>query len=623
MGRRQAQRDDARPRPTHERRDRPPPRKRARNARSRCRGPDRTSGASRGKPVVRRAVRRALRRAGLDGRPRRSRDAPGHHRRPPGRSQPDEKSIMLDAAVVGKVFWTGALGRHDGTENGVPLARAERLRSATEAVFGRRRERVRVCARACPRRRLRADPARRARHEAPERRRVARVLGRPEDHAEMRAYHWRSALDLARAAAPTTPISSTAHASPCATQATARPRSTTMPQPHALRRRARALAGGRQRTPELLFRLAVALHEAYDEARQQDVLSRPPAMPCLQSATRNAPPRRRHTSHASSGIAVRMRLVREHLGRAEALAGESTSVAAARVLAFSARIRNIAGETEEAQPLAEAAFAMATELGLEELRAHALTTIGMTKNDLDFGPAPPTWSAHSRSPLRRTRRSRQRPSTISPSTRRSPPSSTHREALDEAMRLAERYGDASAIRFIRGNRVWLDLMLGCWDVALESADAFIAECEAGSPHTMEPFVREVRAAVSDRTRRPGRGVTRPDVRWNGPRRGTSRFTGSAPWPAARHSTSRSGESTKRERWPSRSLRSFARSGSTARSRHGSGRTPRSSGSSTSSARPWRSERGRHSRSGDALMEHVLAGELDASPRTSWRRRGTR
>ncbi len=53
------------------------------------------------------------------------------------------------------------------------------------------------------------------------------------------------------------------------------------------------------------------------------------------------------------------------------------------------------------------------------------------------------------------------------------------ELYDEAMRLAERYGDASAIRFIRGNRIWIDFMLGRWDLALESANAFIAECEAG------------------------------------------------------------------------------------------------------------------------------------------------
>jgi hypothetical protein len=37
-------------------------------------------------------------------------------------------------------------------------------------------------------------------------------------------------------------------------------------------------------------------------------------------------------------------------------------------------------------------------------------------------------------------------------------------------------------------------MLGRWEQALESADAFIAECE-GSPHTQEMIVREVRWAL--------------------------------------------------------------------------------------------------------------------------------
>jgi tetratricopeptide (TPR) repeat protein len=69
------------------------------------------------------------------------------------------------------------------------------------------------------------------------------------------------------------------------------------------------------------------------------------------------------------------------------------------------------------------------------------------------------------------------------------------ELYAEATRLGERYGDASSVRFVRGNRIWLDFMLGRWDRALESADTFIAECEAGSPHTLEEFAREVRSAL--------------------------------------------------------------------------------------------------------------------------------
>jgi hypothetical protein len=38
-------------------------------------------------------------------------------------------------------------------------------------------------------------------------------------------------------------------------------------------------------------------------------------------------------------------------------------------------------------------------------------------------------------------------------------------------------------------------MRGRWTRALESADVFIAECEAGSPHVMEAWAREVRASL--------------------------------------------------------------------------------------------------------------------------------
>ena len=188
---------------------------------------------------------------------------------------------------------------------------------------------------------------------------------------------------------------------------------------------------------------------------------------------------------------------REHLARAEELAGDSVSAGSARVLAFSGRIREIAGETDEGRRLAEAAFAMATELGLDELRAHALTTIGMAKNDADdpSGVADMERALEialaADSPVAATIVNNL--AVYATYTGDFPRTD---ELYAEAQRLAERYGDASSVRFISGNRVWLDYMLGRWDRALESADAFIAECEAGSPHRQESTVREVRAAIS-------------------------------------------------------------------------------------------------------------------------------
>ncbi len=51
------------------------------------------------------------------------------------------------------------------------------------------------------------------------------------------------------------------------------------------------------------------------------------------------------------------------------------------------------------------------------------------------------------------------------------------ELYAEALRLAERFGDRDAARFVRGNAIFADFVRGRWDEALSAADAFVAECE--------------------------------------------------------------------------------------------------------------------------------------------------
>jgi class 3 adenylate cyclase/tetratricopeptide (TPR) repeat protein len=409
----------------------------------------------------------------------------------------DEKALMLDAAVVGKVFWAAALDRDDKTttpifhslerKGFVRRQRRSSVEGQNELAFAHALVRD-VAYGQIPR----AD-------RATKHRRVAEwieSLGRPEDHAEMRAYHWRSALDLARASgADDVELVDRARLS----LRDAGDRASGLNNYAAaasLYDDALALWPDDDDRPELLFRRAVALHWSYDEARQQDALETArDALLAVGDSDR--------ASEAESFLARvfwdrgQHDLVREHLARAEALAGHSVSDAAARVLSFSGRIREIAGETEEGRRLAEAAFAMATELGLDELRAHALTTIGMAKNDTDdtsgvadmeraleiaLGVDSPVASSIVNNLAVNT--------TYAGDFQRTD------QLYSEATRLGERYGDASSVRFIRGNQIWLDFMLGRWDRALKSADLFIAECEAGSPHTQEMIVREVRAALS-------------------------------------------------------------------------------------------------------------------------------
>ena len=120
---------------------------------------------------------------------------------------PERKSLLQDASVLGKVFWTGALaamGGRDPTEVEQvlhELARKELVRPARSSSVEGEHEYafwhvlVRdVCYSQIPR------PARAARHEAAASWLEQKVGDRVEDLADVLAYHYESALELSRAA---------------------------------------------------------------------------------------------------------------------------------------------------------------------------------------------------------------------------------------------------------------------------------------------------------------------------------------------------------------------------------------------------------------------------------------
>jgi tetratricopeptide (TPR) repeat protein len=119
--------------------------------------------------------------------------------------EPQDKRLLQDAAVVGKVFWAGAVAALDGASQDElehrlrelerrELIRRERKSSVereTEYVF--RHVLIRDVAYAqIPR----AERSERHRHAA----QWIASLGRPEDHAELLAQHYLAALEYARAA---------------------------------------------------------------------------------------------------------------------------------------------------------------------------------------------------------------------------------------------------------------------------------------------------------------------------------------------------------------------------------------------------------------------------------------
>jgi len=65
----------------------------------------------------------------------------------------------------------------------------------------------------------------------------------------------------------------------------------------------------------------------------------------------------------------------------------------------------------------------------------------------------------------------------------------------EAVEVSQRYGNMLVLRHLRGMHAAMEYYAGAWDECVRAADAFIAECEAGSPHYMEPNARGFRALV--------------------------------------------------------------------------------------------------------------------------------
>jgi class 3 adenylate cyclase/tetratricopeptide (TPR) repeat protein len=409
----------------------------------------------------------------------------------------DEKGLMLDAAVVGKVFWSGALGRDESETTAtfhllerkgfVRRQRRSSVEGESELAFAHALVRD-VAYGQIPR----VDRAVKHRSVAE----WIESLGRPEDHAEMRAYHWRSALDLSRASG-LDDADLTDRARFALRDAGDRA--------FALNNYAIAASlyedalelwpDADPAYADLLYRRARALHYGYDEERREQALEQ--ARDALVAAGNTE-----LAAEAESFLAYvawdrgRGDVVRECVRRAEELVGDAVSPAAARVLATAARMREIAGQPGEGLRLGERAVALAEQLELDELLAHALTTVGMAKNGREEGSGIADMERGLEIALAANSR-------VAASTLNNLAVETliegnlprAHELYEEGMRVAERLGDRSSARFIGANLIWIDFARGRWDVAWPAADEFIRLCEAGSPHTLEHGMRTIRGQM--------------------------------------------------------------------------------------------------------------------------------
>jgi class 3 adenylate cyclase/tetratricopeptide (TPR) repeat protein len=414
--------------------------------------------------------------------------------------QPEEKALLQDAAVVGKVFWLGALTdggergeleqRLHGLERKEFVQRARRASVAGETEFAFKHLLVRDVAYGQIPRGDRADKHRRVAE-------WIESLGRPEDQAEMVAHHYLSALELGRAAGRDVD-----ELAPRARRALRDAGDRAMALnalPQAERYYAEALALTSQddpERPELLLRLGGARFHSREEGEDELEAARAGFVAIGDRA--RAAEAALMLAHISWGVGSRDRVL-IHLEDARDLVADlPASRIQALVLSEVARYEMLADHNEKAIEVGREALGMAERLGLDDLRAHALNNIGCARAfigdpkgmaDLEESIA----IASRANSVHDLIRGHNNLSTLYLAYGELERAYADREKTRE---IAEHFGHQGFVRFIDGGpRIVHPYLVGRWDEALDRANAFVAEVESGSPHYHAAYAYVTRGLI--------------------------------------------------------------------------------------------------------------------------------
>ena len=416
-------------------------------------------------------------------------------------------------------------GRAVGGRGAPPRARAQGVRPPRAPLVGRGRDGVRI------RHLLVRDVAygQIPRPPRAEKHRQAAAwiasLARPEDQAEMVAHHYLSALELLRAAGrPTEEIAEQAGFALRDAGDRAFALNAFAHAAHLYEQSVELWPDEDPARPELLFRRAHALHLAADERQLEALEIARDAL--LETGTATAPQKRRCCSHERGGTAGPGNALGARTSRRSRF---STPAPRPRpghgVLAQVSSLRGLDGDYEEAIRVGGEALAAAEALGLDEVRANALTTRGFARVDLgdDAGIGDLEESRRLALDAGALREASRACNNLGVALYGGGELARAFGLLEEALALAERAGHVDLMRFGQGMMLLPALDGGHWDDCVRMADAFIAECEAGAGHTLQASVHchrgsirlarnEIEGAVADAERalELAREVQQPD-----------------------------------------------------------------------------------------------------------------
>jgi class 3 adenylate cyclase len=387
----------------------------------------------------------------------------------------EEKALMQEAAVIGKVFWLGALG---ATEQQLHVLRqkefVQRARRSSvegELEYSFKHVLVRdVAYGQIPR----ADRAQKHLHAAE----WIESLGRPEDHAEMVAHHYVNALELARAAAQDTEelaertVRALRDAGERAFALNA------LGQAANYYRQAFALAPG---DPELLLQYGRVLYLESGQGEPELTEARARLLEAGKGE------RAAEASLMLADIAWhegRHDEMLQQLDDARSLVADlPASRAQAAVLNEVARYEMLGDRLDTAVELGRQALAMAEELGLDQLRARVLNTIGTARANM----GDPAGFAGVEEAIALAERLNAIPELLRGKNNLIALHALHGEfeksfaGMEETLALARQYGQETYARFIEaGAAVANRYHVGEWNEALMRVEKVIAEIEQGA-----------------------------------------------------------------------------------------------------------------------------------------------
>jgi hypothetical protein len=412
---------------------------------------------------------------------------------------PEEKQLVQDAAVVGKVFWDGALGQERFAVSSVlhALERKEFVRRARRSVVEGEQQYsfshvvIRDVAYNQIPRAARADKHLRVAE-------WLESLGRPDDHADLLAHHYIAALDLTRVAGAAHDVLATT-ARFALVQAGDRAYAIS-----AFRSAARYYAQALELSPDtdaarpqLLFAFARALFGAGDEQRTNALMHAHRALLDAGDVERAAEVD--VLISEAWWLLGQSENVDQHLERASMLIqGRPPSATHARVLSAVARFRMLADDHTEAIRVGREALLLAEMLDLAELRADSLVTLGTARcegGDVAGGMVDVERGLELALEGNALTAALRAYNNLAVFAGKNGEYARRRELLLEAERLAQRLGNPELTRSARAEVIDSTFVAGQWNEALKQADEFVAACEAGLPHRKEAGMRLVRALI--------------------------------------------------------------------------------------------------------------------------------